>query len=154
MAVGIDSMFFCTRRAVPIFKAQQSGAIINMISSAGIMGFPNRTPYAAAKWAATGFTETLAMELGPDNIRVNGIAPGNVNGERMDRVVAAHAAEEGLSEAKVREMYAIGTSMQCFVEPQEISDLIAYLCSDFGRHISGQIIAVDGNTETLWPRGL
>lgn len=154
LAVGIDSMFFCARRAVPVFKAQQSGVIINMISTAGIMGFPNRSPYAAAKWAAVGFTETLAMELGPDNIRVNGIAPGSVTGERMDRVVAAHGAEAGISEEKVRELYTVGTSMQCWVDPQEITDLIVYLASDFGRHISGQIIAVDGNTETLWPRGL
>jgi enoyl-[acyl-carrier-protein] reductase (NADH) len=49
-------------------------------------------------------------------------------------------------------MYAIGTSMQCYVDPQEISDLIMFLVSDYGRHISGQIIGVDGNTETLYPR--
>jgi len=152
MAVGIDSQFFCVRRVAPIFKAQLHGAIINLISGAGIMGYPTRTPYAAAKWAVSGFTETLAMELGPHNIRVNGIAPGNVNGDRMDRVVAAHAETEGLDPADVRRSYALGTSMQCFVDPEEIADLIVFLCSDFGRHISGQIIAVDGNTETLWPR--
>jgi NAD(P)-dependent dehydrogenase (short-subunit alcohol dehydrogenase family) len=50
-------------------------------------------------------------------------------------------------------MYAIGTSMQCYVDPEEIADLIVFLCSDYGRHISGQIIGVDGNTETLYPRG-
>ena len=42
--------------------------------------------------------------------------------------------------------------MQCYVDPKEISDLIAFLASDYGRHISGQVIGVDGNTETLWPR--
>lgn len=152
MSIGIDSQFYCARRAVPVFRAQRSGVIINMISSAGIFGFPGRSPYAAAKWASSGFTETLAMELGPDNIRVNGIAPGNVNGDRMDRVVAGYAARTGDSEDAIRHQYAIGTSMQCYVDPQEISDLIAYLVSDYGRHISGQIIAVDGNTETLFPR--
>ena len=86
MAVCIDSHFFCARRVVPVFKAQQSGAIINLISGAGILGYPTRTPYVAAKWAVTGLTKTLAMELGPDNIRVNGVVPGNVNGDRMDRV--------------------------------------------------------------------
>ncbi|NNE11939.1 MAG: SDR family oxidoreductase, partial [Ilumatobacter sp.] len=54
--------------------------------------------------------------------------------------------------AEVRRLYAIGTSMQCFVDPEEIADLIVYMCSDHGRHISGQVIGVDGNTETLWPR--
>ena len=92
------------------------------------------------------------MELGPDNIRVNGILPGAVTGARMDRVVAGHAEAEALTHDEVRRLYAISTSMQCFVDPQEISDLIVFLVSDYGRHISGQLIAVDGNTETLWPR--
>ena len=73
----------------------------------------------AAKWAVTGFTKTLAMELGPDNIRVNGIVPGNVNGERMERVIHAHAEAEGLDPEEVRRLYAIGTSMQCYVDPKK-----------------------------------
>ncbi len=152
MAVCIDSQFFCARRVAPVFKSQRSGAMINLISGAGILGYPTRSPYAAAKWAVSGFTETLAMELGPHNIRVNGIVPGNVNGDRMERVIAAHAKTDGLDPEVVRRMYAIGTSMQCYVDPEEIADLIVFLCSDYGRHISGQIVAVDGNTETLYPR--
>ena len=150
--VCVDAPFYCARRVAPLFKSQRHGAIINLISGAGILGYPNRTPYAAAKWAVTGMTKTLAMELGQDNIRVNGVAPGNVNGDRMDRIVDAHAAADGIEPDVVRRMYAIGTSMQCYVEPEEIADLIVYLCSDYGRHISGQIIGVDGNTETLYPR--
>jgi NAD(P)-dependent dehydrogenase (short-subunit alcohol dehydrogenase family) len=92
------------------------------------------------------------MELGPHNIRVNGIVPGNVNGDRMERIIAAHAATDDLDPEVVRDMYAIGTSMQCYVDPEEIADLIVFLCSDYGRHISGQIIGVDGHTETLYPR--
>jgi NAD(P)-dependent dehydrogenase (short-subunit alcohol dehydrogenase family) len=152
MSVGIDSQFYCCRRAVPVFRHQKHGVIINMVSAAGILGYPNRSPYVAAKWAVSGLTKTLAMELGPDNIRVNGIVPGNVNGDRLDRVVHAHAQAEGLDTEAVRHLYAIGTSMQCYVDPEEISSLICFLCSDFGKHISGQIIGVDGNTETLYPR--
>ncbi len=152
MAVGIDSQFFCARRAVPVFKAQGSGVIINLTSTAGIFGYPTRAPYAASKWAVTGFTKTLAMELGPHNIRVNAIAPGSVNGDRMDRVVQGHADVEGLTPDQVRALYTKGVSMQCFVEPEEIADLIVFLCSDYGRHISGQVVGVDGHTETLWPR--
>ncbi|NCG24059.1 MAG: SDR family oxidoreductase [Actinobacteria bacterium] len=152
MAVCVDAQFFCVRRVAPVFKAQQHGTIINLVSAAGILGYPTRSPYVAAKWAVTGFTETLAMELGPDNIRVNGIVPGNVSGERMERVINAHAEADGLDPDAVRRMYAIGTSMQCYVDPEEIADLIVYLCSDYARHISGQIIGVDGNTETLYPR--
>ncbi len=152
MGVGIDSQFFCVRRVAPVFKAQEHGVIINLVSGAGILGFPNRAPYAAAKWAVTGLTKTLAMELGPHNIRVNGIAPGNVNGDRMERIVAGHAAADDLSPEVVRRMYSMSVSMQCWVDPEEIADVIVFLCSDYGRHISGQIIGVDGNTETLYPR--
>ena len=59
MSVGIDSQFYCCRRAVPVFKKQKSGVIINMTSAAGILGYPNRSPYTAAKWAVTGLTKTL-----------------------------------------------------------------------------------------------
>ncbi len=152
LSVTLDSQFYCTRRVVPGFKTQGSGVIVNLISSAGILGYPTRSPYAAAKWASTGLTKTWAMELGPDNIRVNGVVPGNVNGDRMDRVVAAHAATTDQPEDEVRRQYALGVSMQCFVDPEEIADLIVFLCSDQARHISGQIIGVDGHTETLWPR--
>ncbi len=152
MAVGIDAQFYCARRVVPVFKAQGHGVIVNLISAAGILGYPSRSPYAAAKWAVTGLTKTLAMELGPHNIRVNGVVPGNVNGDRIERVIAAHAEADGLEPDVVRRMYAIGTSMQCYVDPEEIADLIVYLCSDHGRHISGQVIGVDGHTETLYPR--
>ena len=152
MGVCLDSQFYCARRAIPVFRAQQHGVIINMVSAAGILGFPNRSPYVAAKWAVSGLVKTLAMELGVDNIRVNGIVPGNVNGQRMEQVVQQHANADGLTPETVRRMYAIGTSMQCYVEPEEISQLICYLSSDYAKHISGQIIGVDGFTETLYPR--
>lgn len=152
MSVCIDAQFYCVRRAVPLFRQQQDGVIINLISAAGILGYPTRSSYVAAKWAVTGFTQTLAMELGPDNIRVNGIVPGNVNGERMERVIKAHATNEGLEAEEVRRRYAMGTSMQCYVDPEEIASMICFLCSDHARHVSGQIIGVDGNTETLYPR--
>ena len=152
MAVCIDSQFYCTRRAVPIFKQQKNGVIINLISGAGIMGYPTRSPYVAAKWAVTGLTKSLAMELGPDNIRVNGIVPGNVSGDRLERVISAHAEVDNLNTETVRRLYKIGTSMQCFVDPEEIAELICFLSSDRAKHISGQIVGVDGNTETLYPR--
>ncbi|MCP3854542.1 MAG: SDR family oxidoreductase [Actinomycetia bacterium] len=152
LAVTLDSQFFCSRRAVPVMKAQGHGVIINMVSTAGILGYPTRSPYAAAKWAVTGFTKTLAMELGPHNIRVNGIAPGSVSGDRMDRVVAGHAEVEGIDPDEVRRLYTVGVSMQSWIDPEEIADLIVFLSSDHARHISGQIIGVDGHTETLWPR--
>ena len=135
-------------------KDGKTGSIVNIASTAGLMGLPNRVPYVAAKFGVVGLTKTLAMELGPYNIRVNAIAPGSIAGDRMDRVIAAHAKAEGMSQAQVREMYIQGTSMQTFVDADEIADIVVYLCSARGKHISGQVIAVDGHTETLYPRTL
>lgn len=154
LAVGLDGQFHCARHVVPTMKARRRGAIINIASTAGIMGMPYRAPYVAAKFAVVGLTKTLAMELGRYNIRVNAIAPGAISGDRMDRVVAAHAAAEGRPPEEIRSMYAGGTSMGTFVTPEQVSDLIVFLASERGSRISGQIIAVDGNTETLYPRQL
>ena len=154
LAVGLDGQFLCAREVVPSMKAKGSGVIVNIASTAGIMGMPHRAPYVAAKFGVVGLTKTLAMELGRDNIRVNAIAPGSIVGDRMDRVVAAHAEADGISEEEVEAMYTQGVSMARFVDPQEIADLVVYLCSDQARSISGQVIGVDGHTETLYPRRL
>ena len=71
LEVCLDSHFLCARRAAPVMKAQGSGAIINISSTAGLFGFGRRSPYAAAKWAVIGFTKSLAIELGPYNVRCN-----------------------------------------------------------------------------------
>ena len=152
LAVGLDSQFYCTRAVVPAMKAHGGGSIVNISSTAGLFGMPGRSPYTAVKFAVVGLTKSWAMELGADNIRVNAIAPGSVNGDRMDRVVAAHAEAEGLDADAVRRQYTNGVSMRTFVDAGEIADMAVYLCSDKGRHISGQVIAIDGNTETLYPR--
>lgn len=154
LAVTLDAQFLCAQRVVPAMKAQNSGAIINISSTAGIMGMPNRAPYVAAKYGVVGLTKTLAMELGRHNIRVNAIAPGSITGDRMKRVVSAHAESEGMTEDEVDAMYVLGTSMATYVDPEEIADMVVYLASDRGKRISGQVIGVDGHTETLYPRPL
>ncbi|MFN8445430.1 MAG: SDR family oxidoreductase [Caldilineaceae bacterium] len=149
LAVNITGQFLCTRRAVPLLKAVGGGLIVNLSSAAGLFGFPNRTPYAASKWAVIGFTKSLAMELGSDKIRVNAICPGIVEGERQDRVIAAKAAAEGRTVDEVRSQITRQNSLHTFVQAQDIANLIVFLCSPTGSKISGQALSVDGGTETL-----
>ena len=149
MDVNLGAAFLCAKRAIPMLKEAGGGSIINMSSTAGLFGFPNRAPYASAKWAIIGFTKTLAMELGGDGIRANCICPGSVTGDRMDRVVAAHAASTGESEEAVREGYVECTSMKTFVSPDDIAASILFLCSQAGSKISGQAIPVDGHSESV-----
>ena len=150
--VCLNSQFYFAKEVIPAMKKNKGGNIINISSTAGILGFPNRSPYAAAKWAICGLTKTLAMELGADNIRVNAICPGSVNGDRIERVMAAHAEVENITRDEVYRQYCLGTSMQTFVDKQDIANMICFLCSDKGRFISGQIISIDGHSETLHPR--
>ena len=149
VAVNLDGAFLCVRRAVPLLKAAGGGAIINISSTAGLMGYPLRTPYAAAKWAVIGLTKSLAIELGPFGIRVNAICPGSVEGARMARVIGAESAARGVSEEEDRQGYVRTVSMRSFISPEHIAAMSLFLCSDLGASISGQAIAVDGNTETL-----
>ncbi len=85
--ININSHFYYTKHAIPLLKNNKTGSIINLSSTAGLFGFPLRSPYAASKWAVIGMTKTLAMELGKFNIRVNAICPGSVSGGRMKNVI-------------------------------------------------------------------
>ena len=149
LAVNLDGSFLCCRRAVPLLKAAGGGSIVNIASTAGLFGYPLRAPYAAAKWALVGLTETLAMELGPHGIRCNAICPGSLEGDRMDRVIAADARAQGCSEQAVKASYLQAVSLGRFIQAEEIAGMALYLCSQAGAAISGQAISVDGNTETL-----
>jgi len=149
ISVNIDSQFLFSRAAIPMMKAQKSGSIVNLSSTAGMFGFPLRAPYAAAKWAVIGLTKSMAMELGPYGIRVNAIAPGSVSGPRMDRVIEATATAQGLSNDDVRSQFESQVSMRTFVSPEDIANMIVFSCSPNGNKISGQVLAVDGHTEGL-----
>ncbi len=149
LRVNVLSAFMCSRRALQVMKPQRSGSIVNLSSTAGIYGYPLRTPYAAAKWAIVGLTKSLAMEVGDFGIRVNAICPGAVSGPRMDRVIAAEAKTRQLSDQQVRAQIVSQTSMKCFVEAQDIAQMALFICSAAGAKISGQSLAVDGHTESL-----
>ncbi|MEM8536259.1 MAG: SDR family oxidoreductase [Pseudomonadota bacterium] len=148
LAVNLDAQMLTARRVIPAMKAQGKGVITNMSSTSGLYAVPFRAPYVAAKWAVIGFSKTLATELGPFGIRCNAICPGAVSGSRMDRVLAAEAAARGTTAQRVHDDYVSGTSLRRFADPEDIAQLCLYLSSDAASFVSGQAIAVDGNTET------
>jgi NAD(P)-dependent dehydrogenase (short-subunit alcohol dehydrogenase family) len=149
LQVGLDSHFLTSRRAAAVMKAQRSGSIIAISSTAGLYGYGMRTPYAAAKWAVIGLIKSLAVEVGPYGVRANAICPGTVDGPRMRGVIEAQAAARGASADDVQREYLQGQSISRFVQPAEIADLCRFLASPAAVMISGQAIAVDGHTETF-----
>ena len=147
--VNLNGAFYCARLAIPLLKASGGGSIINIASTAGLYGYPLRSPYAASKWALIGLTKTLAMELGPSGIRVNAVCPGTVEGPRIDNVIAAKAAARGVSADEIRAAYRGKSSLRTLIAAHDIAETVLFLCSDSGARISGQALAVDGHTETL-----
>ena len=146
--VNINSHFYFSKYLIPLFK-KKGGSIINISSTAGLFGFPLRTPYAASKWATIGLTKSLAMELGTFNIRVNAICPGSVSGDRMRKVINAKAQSMGISEKKIQKDFESMSSLNTFIDKEDIANTVLFLLSDSGKRISGQVITVDGNTERM-----
>lgn len=143
--VDLNAMFYCTRLAMPMIKAAGGGSIVCLSSVAGRLGFARRSPYAAAKWAVVGFVKSLAIEAGPDKVRVNCIQPGNVEGERIERVIDAKAQALGITSEQMRKRLLDSVSLRTFVSGQDIANMALFLATDAGRHITGQALSVCGD---------
>jgi len=149
IATNLNSQFYFLRQAVPVLKASPNGSIIAMSSVAGRLGYPFRTPYASTKWAIVGLMKSLAIELGPDNVRVNAILPGLVAGPRIDRVIDARAKALGVSFDDMRKTYLEKVSLRRMVTTTDIAAIALFLCSPAASNITAQAISVDGNMEYL-----
>ncbi|MER8460140.1 SDR family oxidoreductase [Mesorhizobium sp. M1300] len=146
LAVNVDGAFYCARAAVPRLKQAGGGTVVNMSSTAGFLPYSLRTPYCTAKYGIIGLTEVMAMELGPHNINVNAICPGNVDSPRLERVNQMASASRGISMEQINKTMLKQQSMRRLVSMHDIADMMIYLCSPQGRIISGQSLAVDGQT--------
>lgn len=138
----LTSAYMCTRFAVPEMIKAGRGSIVNISSVAGRRGLAYRIGYCAAKAGQVGMTYGLAAELAPHNITVNAIAPGAVEGDRIDQVIAGQAEIRGIPVAEMRRAFIERTPLRRMVQPDDISALAVFLASDLARNLSGQCIAV------------
>tara|TARA_B100000965_G_scaffold320138_1_gene281125 strand:+ start:540 stop:1325 length:786 start_codon:yes stop_codon:yes gene_type:complete len=145
--VDVNSHFYFTKNAIPLIKKSKNGSIVNISSTAGILGFPLRSPYAASKWAIIGITKTLAMELGKFNIRVNAVCPGAIKGDRMKRVINDKAKFTKVSIKTIEKDFISMSSMKQWILEEDIGKMCSFLISDDSSKVSGQVISVDGHTE-------
>lgn len=143
--VNLNGQYRCLHHAVPMLRNSDAAHIICISSIAGRMGIPWRTPYVATKWAIVGIAKSLAIELGPDNIRVNALLPGIVEGPRIDGVISARAKLEGIEDDAMREEYLRSISLGRMVTADDVALMCLFLCSPAGRNVTGQAISVDGN---------
>lgn len=131
--VNLKGTFNCIKHAVPIMLKKKEGIILNISSVAGVMGNVGQCNYSASKAGIIGLTKSLAKELGGKNIRINAIAPGFINTD-MTKVLSD----------EVKEAIRKSTALKKFGEPEDIAETAAFLCSQCGRYITGQVISVDG----------
>lgn len=140
-AINARSQFLMAREALPALLAGTNPSIVNIASIAALRGYNNLSGYAASKAAVMGLTQSLALELAPQNIRVNAVAPGTTD-TPMPRAATAHLAPE--VQAVALERYKERQMIKRRATPDEVASLIHYLLSDDAAFITGAIIPVDG----------
>jgi NAD(P)-dependent dehydrogenase (short-subunit alcohol dehydrogenase family) len=145
----LTSSYLCVRFAVPAMIRAGRGAIINISSVAGRRGLAYRIGYCSAKAGQVGMVYGLALELAPHNITVNAVAPGAVEGDRIDRVIAGQAQVRGLPAEEVRRQFVERTPLKRMVQAEDIAAVAAFLASDLARNVSGQCISVTAGEPAL-----
>ncbi len=131
--VNLKGYFNFIRAVSPLFREQKSGKIVNITSINGLRGKFGQANYAAAKAGIIGLTKTVARELGKYSVNVNAVAPGLIETDMMknaDEIVREKAMEEII--------------LKRFGQTEDIANIVAFLSSDLSRHITGEVIKVDG----------
>ncbi len=136
LQLNLKSTFLCCRAATPLMMKRRRGAIVNVSSGRGATPAPQRAHYSAAKAGVMALTRTMAAELAPYQVRVNSVAPGVTGTER---------ARSTFSEQGWRE-FATKQPMGRIGEPEDLAEAIVFLASPRSRHITGQILHVNGGT--------
>jgi len=133
ISVDLKGTFNYTRAVTPVFREQGSGKIVNITSINGLRGKFGQTNYSAAKAGVIGFTKACARELGRYSINVNSVAPGLIETEMVKE-----------APQNVRDMALAEIVLGRLGLPEEVAYVVTFLCTDKARHITGQVIQVDG----------
>jgi len=147
LAVNLTGAMLCSRYVLgKSMIPRKSGVIINISSAAGRKGLPTRSAYSSSKFAIIGFTQSLAAEVGRYGIRVNAIAPGAVEGERIERVFNIAAKNMGVTYEQVVANSNARSALGRMVKPEEVAALAVFLASEQSSAITGQTINIDAGT--------
>jgi len=133
--VNLKGYFNFVRQVAPLFKEQKSGKIINITSINGLRGKFGQTNYSASKAGIIGFTKALAKELGAFGVNVNAVAPG---------LIETSMLRENEAKDKIIEMALNEIVMKRIGQPEDLANVVAFLASEKARHVTGEVIKVDG----------
>jgi NAD(P)-dependent dehydrogenase (short-subunit alcohol dehydrogenase family) len=139
----LTSSYMCIRFVAPEIIKAGGGAIVNISSGAGRRGLPYRIGYCSAKAGQVGMTYGVALELAPHNITVNCVAPGAIEGDRIDRVIEGQAKVRGISVDAMRQTLIERSPLKRMARADDIAAAAAFLCSPLARNISGQVLPVN-----------
>lgn len=150
--VNLRGTFLCSKYAIPHFLAQGDGRIVNIASTYGLIGAPKAPAYCASKGAIINLTRQLAVDYGPDGIRVNAICPGYVD-TGLGRRGPSMNPEEFAAANAVREKAAGMQPLGRQAQPAEIGAVALFLASDAASFMTGSIVPVDGGCVTTFNYG-
>jgi len=137
LATSLTGTMLCAREVLKNMIPRKSGNIVNVSSVAGLSGVPKESPYAACKWGVIGFTETLAIEAGKHNIRVNCISPGATLTDEFDEWIKRSAKDVGLTYEQVMTKLCDNNALKRAAKPEEIANCIVFLASDDASAMTG-----------------
>jgi NAD(P)-dependent dehydrogenase (short-subunit alcohol dehydrogenase family) len=141
--IDLTGAWLASRAVIPQMDKNRSGNILMISSGAGRRGYPLRSPYAAAKWAMIGLTQTLAGEWGQRGIRVNCICPGAIEGERIERVIRARAESLKQPYEVVKAGFVAQSALQRMATEEEVARTALFLVTESSAGVTGQTINVD-----------
>lgn len=150
VTLNMQGPFNMIRAVAPIMRAGGGGKIVNVGGTFGMRGRAMRLAYSSSKWGLRGITKSFALELGPDNINVNLVAPGMVDGPRFrEKVVPQVAAQHGISPDEAAAKHASDYALGRISADEDIADATLFLASDRARQITGVDLPVDGGWASL-----
>ncbi|MFB6113423.1 MAG: SDR family NAD(P)-dependent oxidoreductase [Halodesulfurarchaeum sp.] len=139
---NLGGHFAAISAAGPYLRDGGPGRIVSLSSISGKQPLDGRTPYTASKMGVIGLTRTAAVEMASDNITVNAICPGSVDGPRLEQVIEGQAENQGRPVEEVKREFRERSPMNEFVTQTDVADLVLFLCSENASHITGQDLNV------------
>ncbi len=136
IAINLTGVWLCMKYEIPHMLKQKSAAIVNTASVAGLVGFTGITPYVASKHGVIGLTRTAALEYAETGLRINAVCPGVIKTPMIDRFTHGDPEAEKAMTA-MEPMGRLG-------KPEEIAEMVVWLCSDKASFVTGEPYPVDG----------